>query len=59
MLCPISELCAGSCNMLHSEGGAIKINRLQEIAVRIFKEMNVILRKISLYKFFIIYFRIY
>jgi dihydropyrimidine dehydrogenase (NADP+) len=41
MLCPISELCAGNCNMIGSEGGAIKINRLQETAVRIFKEMGV------------------
>lgn len=40
-LCPISELCARNCNVSHTEQGAIKINRLQEIAVRIFKEMGV------------------
>jgi dihydropyrimidine dehydrogenase (NADP+) len=41
LLCPISELCARNCNVSHTEQGAIKINRLQELAVRIFKEMNV------------------
>lgn len=41
MLCPISELCASDCNMNESEEGSIKINRLQEAAVRIFKEMKV------------------
>ncbi|EGR27432.1 hypothetical protein IMG5_196150 [Ichthyophthirius multifiliis] len=40
-LCPISELCARNCNVSHTEQGAIKINRLQELAVRIFKEMGV------------------
>jgi len=41
MLCPISELCARNCNVSHTELGAIKINRLQEFAVRVFKEMGV------------------
>jgi len=41
MLCPISELCARNCNVAHTEQGAIKINRLQEFAVRVFKEMGV------------------
>ena len=40
-LCPISELCARNCNVSETEQGAIKINRLQELAVRIFKEMGV------------------
>jgi dihydropyrimidine dehydrogenase (NADP+) len=40
-LCPISELCARNCNVSHTEQGAIKINRLQELAVRIFKEMGI------------------
>ena len=40
-LCPISELCARNCNVAETEQGAIKINRLQELAVRIFKEMGV------------------
>lgn len=40
-LCPISELCARNCNVSHTEHGAIEINRLQELAVRIFKEMGV------------------
>lgn len=40
-LCPISELCARNCNVAETEQGAIKINRLQEIACRIFKEMGV------------------
>ena len=40
-LCPISELCARNCNVSETEQGAIKINRLQELAVRIFKEMGI------------------
>jgi dihydropyrimidine dehydrogenase (NADP+) len=40
-LCPISELCARNCNVSETEQGSIKINRLQELAVRIFKEMGV------------------
>ncbi|CAD8146444.1 unnamed protein product [Paramecium octaurelia] len=40
-LCPISELCARNCNVASSEKGAIKINKLQEFAVSMFKEMGV------------------
>ncbi len=41
MLCPDVELCGKGCNAINSEGGAIKIARLQEFAVRMFKEMGV------------------
>lgn len=41
-LCPISELCARNCNVSETEHGAIKINRLQEFAVSMFKVNNYI-----------------
>ena len=40
-LCPISELCASTCNAHWLEGGVINIGRLQEYACKIFKEMGV------------------
>jgi len=41
MLCPDAELCGKGCNAVNSEGGPIKIARLQEFAVRMLKEMGV------------------
>lgn len=40
-LCPISELCASTCNAHWLEGGVINIGRLQEYACKVFKEMKV------------------
>ena len=40
-LCPISELCASTCNAHWLEGGVINIGRLQEFACKMFKEMKV------------------
>ena len=40
-LCPITELCASTCNAHWLEGGVINIGRLQEFACKIFKEMKV------------------
>eukprot|EP00357_Protocruzia_adherens_P000648 CAMPEP_0115047432 /NCGR_PEP_ID=MMETSP0216-20121206/49297_1 /TAXON_ID=223996 /ORGANISM="Protocruzia adherens, Strain Boccale" /LENGTH=1031 /DNA_ID=CAMNT_0002430615 /DNA_START=105 /DNA_END=3202 /DNA_ORIENTATION=- len=40
-VCPVSVLCAGSCNAAFTDSGAIKIHELQEFAVRAFKEMGV------------------
>jgi dihydropyrimidine dehydrogenase (NADP+) len=40
-LCPISELCASTCNAHWLEGGVINIGKLQEFACKVFKEMKV------------------
>jgi len=40
-LCPVSELCASSCNAHWLKGGTIDIGRLQEFACKVFKEMKV------------------
>lgn len=40
MVCPVSELCVGSCNMAATEEGAINIGGLQAFAVEAFKKMN-------------------
>ena len=40
-LCPITELCASTCNAHWLEGGVINIGRLQEFACKIFKEVKV------------------
>lgn len=40
-LCPVSELCASSCNAHWLKGGTIDIGRLQEFACKVFKEMRV------------------
>lgn len=40
-LCPVSELCASTCNAHWLEGGTINIGKLQEFACKIFKEMRV------------------
>lgn len=40
-LCPVSELCASTCNAYWLEGGTIEIGKLQEFACKVFKEMKV------------------
>jgi dihydropyrimidine dehydrogenase (NADP+) len=40
-LCPVSELCASTCNAYWLEGGTIQIGKLQEFACKVFKEMRV------------------
>jgi dihydropyrimidine dehydrogenase (NADP+) len=40
-LCPVSELCASTCNAHWLEGGTINIGKLQEYACKVFKEMRV------------------
>jgi dihydropyrimidine dehydrogenase (NADP+) len=40
-LCPVSELCASTCNAHWLEGGSIEIGKLQEFACKVFKEMKV------------------
>lgn len=40
-LCPVSELCASTCNAHWLEGGVINIGKLQEFACQVFKEMRV------------------
>eukprot|EP01062_Namystynia_karyoxenos_P077474 TRINITY_DN7809_c0_g1_i2.p1 TRINITY_DN7809_c0_g1~~TRINITY_DN7809_c0_g1_i2.p1 ORF type:complete len:1087 (+),score=384.23 TRINITY_DN7809_c0_g1_i2:99-3263(+) len=41
MVCPVSDLCVGGCNLAATEAGPININGLQEFAVETFKEMNI------------------
>jgi len=40
-LCPVSELCASTCNAHWLEGGTINIGKLQEYACKVFKEMRI------------------
>ncbi len=40
-MCPDSDLCASACNLSHSFRGPVKIAKLQEHAMRVFKAMNV------------------
>lgn len=40
-LCPVSELCASTCNAHWIEGGTIEIGKLQEFACKTFKDMKV------------------
>ena len=40
-LCPVSELCASTCNAYWLEGGTIEIGKLQEFACKVFREMKV------------------
>jgi len=40
MVCPVSDLCVGGCNLYASEEGPINISGLQHFAVEIFQEMN-------------------
>ncbi|KAL9650509.1 hypothetical protein ABK040_004728 [Willaertia magna] len=39
-VCPISELCAGGCNLSATEEGAINIGGLQAFATDVFRKMN-------------------
>eukprot|EP01065_Artemidia_motanka_P041297 TRINITY_DN5330_c2_g2_i1.p1 TRINITY_DN5330_c2_g2~~TRINITY_DN5330_c2_g2_i1.p1 ORF type:complete len:1049 (+),score=337.60 TRINITY_DN5330_c2_g2_i1:92-3238(+) len=41
MVCPVSDLCVGGCNLAATEAGPININGLQEFAVETFKDMNI------------------
>eukprot|EP01126_Amoeba_proteus_P040937 TRINITY_DN4391_c0_g1_i4.p1 TRINITY_DN4391_c0_g1~~TRINITY_DN4391_c0_g1_i4.p1 ORF type:complete len:1068 (-),score=286.80 TRINITY_DN4391_c0_g1_i4:118-3249(-) len=41
MVCPVSELCVGGCNLAGTEEGAININGLQQFAVEVFSKMGV------------------
>ncbi|EGG13663.1 dihydropyrimidine dehydrogenase [Cavenderia fasciculata] len=41
MVCPVSNLCEGGCNLASTEEGAIKIGGLQQFATEQFKKMNV------------------
>jgi dihydropyrimidine dehydrogenase (NADP+) len=40
MVCPVSDLCVGGCNLAASDEGAININGLQAFATEIFKKMR-------------------
>ncbi|XP_022182624.1 dihydropyrimidine dehydrogenase [NADP(+)] [Myzus persicae] len=41
MVCPTSELCAGSCNLAGSDGGPINIGGLQQFCLEVFMDMGV------------------
>ena len=41
MVCPVSELCVGGCNLYASEEGPINIGGLQQFATEILKEMRI------------------
>ncbi|XP_025414700.1 dihydropyrimidine dehydrogenase [NADP(+)] isoform X2 [Sipha flava] len=41
MVCPTSELCAGSCNLAGTDGGPINIGGLQQFCLEVFMEMAV------------------
>eukprot|EP00211_Chloroparvula_japonica_P000094 CAMPEP_0119128094 /NCGR_PEP_ID=MMETSP1310-20130426/6384_1 /TAXON_ID=464262 /ORGANISM="Genus nov. species nov., Strain RCC2339" /LENGTH=1106 /DNA_ID=CAMNT_0007118401 /DNA_START=52 /DNA_END=3372 /DNA_ORIENTATION=+ len=41
MVCPVSDLCVGSCNLAATEEGPINIHGLQQFAVERFFEMNI------------------
>ncbi|XP_026816889.1 dihydropyrimidine dehydrogenase [NADP(+)] [Rhopalosiphum maidis] len=41
MVCPTSELCAGSCNLAGSDGGPINIGGLQQFCLEMFMDMAV------------------
>lgn len=41
MVCPVSELCVGSCNLAGTEEGPINIGGLQQFACEIFKKMKI------------------
>lgn len=40
MVCPVSDLCVGGCNLAATEEGAINISGLQHFAVDMFRSMN-------------------
>ncbi|KAK6644995.1 hypothetical protein RUM43_001271 [Polyplax serrata] len=41
MVCPVSDLCVGGCNLQASEEGPINISGLQQFAVEVFKKMRI------------------
>ncbi|KAJ6216118.1 hypothetical protein RDWZM_007275 [Blomia tropicalis] len=41
MVCPVSDLCVGSCNLFASEEGPINISGLQHFAVDAFRRLNI------------------
>mmetsp|Transcript_11752 Transcript_11752/g.29694 ORF Transcript_11752/g.29694 Transcript_11752/m.29694 type:complete len:1041 (-) Transcript_11752:229-3351(-) len=41
MVCPVSDLCVGGCNLAATEEGPIMIGGLQQFAVDVFKQMRV------------------
>lgn len=41
MVCPVSDLCVGGCNLYATEEGPIKIGGLQQFATDIFKKMGI------------------
>ncbi|KAJ9459881.1 Dihydropyrimidine dehydrogenase [Diplonema papillatum] len=41
MICPVSNLCVGGCNLAATEAGPINISGLQDFAVTTFKSMNI------------------
>eukprot|EP00755_Sulcionema_specki_P005421 Sspe_Gene.32720::Locus_16027_Transcript_1_1_Confidence_1.000_Length_3250::g.32720::m.32720/K00207/DPYD; dihydropyrimidine dehydrogenase (NADP+) len=41
MVCPVSNLCVGGCNLAATEAGPINISGLQEFAVDHFRKMNI------------------
>eukprot|EP01114_Cavostelium_apophysatum_P020682 TRINITY_DN699_c0_g1_i7.p1 TRINITY_DN699_c0_g1~~TRINITY_DN699_c0_g1_i7.p1 ORF type:complete len:1025 (+),score=308.73 TRINITY_DN699_c0_g1_i7:174-3248(+) len=41
MVCPVSDLCVGGCNLAGSEEGPINIGGLQQFATEVFKKMRV------------------
>eukprot|EP01063_Lacrimia_lanifica_P026863 TRINITY_DN368_c0_g1_i1.p1 TRINITY_DN368_c0_g1~~TRINITY_DN368_c0_g1_i1.p1 ORF type:complete len:1035 (+),score=389.41 TRINITY_DN368_c0_g1_i1:64-3168(+) len=41
MVCPVSNLCVGGCNLAASDAGPINISGLQDFAVSHFKQMNI------------------
>ena len=41
MVCPVSELCVGGCNLAGTEEGPINIGGLQQFACEVFKEMGI------------------
>eukprot|EP01133_Synstelium_polycarpum_P008440 gene8440-9927_t len=41
MVCPVSNLCEGGCNLASTEEGSIKIGGLQQFATDVFKQMNI------------------
>jgi len=41
MVCPVSDLCVGGCNLYGTEEGPINIGGLQQFATEVFKEMHI------------------
>ena len=41
MVCPVSELCVGGCNLYGAEEGPINIGGLQQFATEVFQKMRI------------------